>query len=300
MRRRGCVAAGYHGAGAVSRTSIGPSKPSGAPASSSEFAYRGRARSRRQARFPAPARCAVGAGHLRRAEGHVPASRRWPAACRSCSRAAARSPRWSRRPAAACWSTPDDPESLAEGLFALWSDRTAAAGARRSARSPACASTTPIERSADRLLDAFEFGSRPRRAGVSGLAMLEVSRASARITRRRAGRCRCSPTCQFSLRPGDAAAITGPSGSGKSSLLYMLGRARAADARHGHARRPESVRARRRPALADFRNRAHRLRVPGSLPAAAVLGARERAGADAGRGARRARRRSRCLSARGR
>jgi lipoprotein-releasing system ATP-binding protein len=27
----------------------------------------------------------------------------------------------------------------------------------------------------------------------------------------------------FSLSPGDAAAITGPSGSGKSSLLYMLG-----------------------------------------------------------------------------
>src|SRR5262245_32669577 len=27
----------------------------------------------------------------------------------------------------------------------------------------------------------------------------------------------------FSLRPGDAAAIMGPSGSGKSSLLYILG-----------------------------------------------------------------------------
>ena len=27
----------------------------------------------------------------------------------------------------------------------------------------------------------------------------------------------------FTLSPGDAAAITGPSGSGKSSLLYMLG-----------------------------------------------------------------------------
>jgi lipoprotein-releasing system ATP-binding protein len=27
----------------------------------------------------------------------------------------------------------------------------------------------------------------------------------------------------FSLSPGEAAAITGPSGSGKSSLLYMLG-----------------------------------------------------------------------------
>jgi lipoprotein-releasing system ATP-binding protein len=27
----------------------------------------------------------------------------------------------------------------------------------------------------------------------------------------------------FALSPGDAAAVTGPSGSGKSSLLYMLG-----------------------------------------------------------------------------
>jgi lipoprotein-releasing system ATP-binding protein len=59
----------------------------------------------------------------------------------------------------------------------------------------------------------------------------------------------------FTLRAGDAAAITGPSGSGKSSLLYMLGALEppsegeiTLDGQNPFALTPR--------ALADFRNRA--------------------------------------------
>jgi lipoprotein-releasing system ATP-binding protein len=57
----------------------------------------------------------------------------------------------------------------------------------------------------------------------------------------------------FSLAPGDAAAITGPSGSGKSSLLYMLGALEpptSGDITLG-GRNPFSLAP---AALADFRN----------------------------------------------
>ena len=76
-----------------------------------------RGRSRRQARVPAHARRAVGAGDLRRAEGHVPP--RGDGDRRAGRAAAARRVhrRSSRRPAAGCWSTPDDPEALADGLY---------------------------------------------------------------------------------------------------------------------------------------------------------------------------------------
>ena len=57
----------------------------------------------------------------------------------------------------------------------------------------------------------------------------------------------------FSLAPGEAAAITGPSGSGKSSLLYMLGALEppsSGEITLG-GRNPFTLSA---PALADFRN----------------------------------------------
>ena len=85
----------------------------------------------------------------------------------------------------------------------------------------------------------------------------------------------------FSLAPGEAAAITGPSGSGKSSLLYVLGALEPPSAGSVTlgGRNPFTLgpsRAGRLPQRGD------RLRVPGPLPAAAVLGARERPRADAG------------------
>ena len=58
----------------------------------------------------------------------------------------------------------------------------------------------------------------------------------------------------FSLAPGDAAAIMGPSGSGKSSLLYVLGGLEPPSSGRVtlDGRDPFTL---TRPALADFRNR---------------------------------------------
>jgi lipoprotein-releasing system ATP-binding protein len=52
--------------------------------------------------------------------------------------------------------------------------------------------------------------------------MLEVSHVSKAYTTPR-GPLSILEDASLSLRPGDAAAITGPSGSGKSTLLYLLG-----------------------------------------------------------------------------
>ena len=86
-----------------------------------------RARSRRQDCLPPGPRRDVRARDLRGAEGHVPARGDGQRRSRSCSRGAARSRRSSRRPAAACSSTPDDEEALAEGLLTLWRDPARAA-----------------------------------------------------------------------------------------------------------------------------------------------------------------------------
>ena len=94
----------------------------------------------------------------------------------------------------------------------------------------------------------------------------------------------------FELAPGDAAAIMGPSGSGKSSLLYILGGLEPPTSGTVtlDGRNPFQLE-RDRPR--GIPQQGNRLRLPGSLPAAAVHGARERADPDAGC-ARRTRRRA--------
>ena len=80
----------------------------------------------------------------------------------------------------------------------------------------------------------------------------------------------------LSLDRGDAAAIMGPSGSGKSTLLYILGALEPPIGGTVTLDGQNPVRARRARA-GGVPQRVDRLRLPGSLPAAAVLGARERA-----------------------
>ena len=84
----------------------------------------------------------------------------------------------------------------------------------------------------------------------------------------------------LSLAPGDSASIVGASGSGKSTLLYICGGLDPPTSGTRHARRHRSAHARRQGAR-RVPQPPRRLRLPGSLPAAAVLGARERADADA-------------------
>ena len=94
-------------------------------------------------------------------------SRRWPAACPSSSRGAARSSRSSSGPAAACSSSPTIRERLADGLRrgsgaiatrrARWRDR-AFDGVR---------AHYTIAQSADRLLDVYRRRCSARQAGRS-------------------------------------------------------------------------------------------------------------------------------------
>ena len=114
-----------------------------------------RGRSRRQARVPAHRSTCSRCRRPTTSRRACSCSRRWRAACRWCSRGAARSPRSSRRPAAACSSRPDDPAALADGLYALWSDRARARALGRRGFNGVRAHYS-VERSADRLLDVYE------------------------------------------------------------------------------------------------------------------------------------------------
>ena len=91
----------------------------------------------------------------------------------------------------------------------------------------------------------------------------------------------------------------GPSGSGKSTLLYILG-ALEPPSSGTVTLDGQDPYALERARAGGVPQPAHRLRLPGSFAAAAVLGARERAGPDAGRAAGEQRRESGRASARAR
>ena len=130
-----------------------------------------------------------------------------------------------------------------------------------------------VARSTDRLLEVYERGrsngsqpaerdaqSRSRRDSrrPSSAELDDHARTSPTSSKEyptpRGAAARCCPDVSFSLAPGDAAAIMGPSGSGKSSLLYILGALEPPTVRHGDARRPR-IRSSCPPReLAAFRN----------------------------------------------
>ena len=194
---------------------------------------------------------------------------------------------------------PDDPAALADGAArAVAGSR---AGARRSARAAfdGVRAHYSIARSADRLLErrtqpVTSTPSRRRRHARRRCDDASHAARSLHLSKEYPtprGPLRVLSDVSFSLAPGDAAAIMGPSGSGKSSLLYILGALEPPTSGTVtlDGRNPFQLRAARARGVPQQRDR---LRLPGSLPAAAVHGARERADPDAGR-ARRERRRAR-------
>ena len=142
--------------------------------------------SRAEDRFPAKPRRAVGAGDLRGAEGHLPARGDGHAACRSCSRAAARFRRSSRRPAEALIVDADDPERA--GRRACSSCGATPRARRRLARRarPACATHYSVERMAE----AVEAGLSKELVGIDARSrVLSASRHRRSRTRRREAIC---------------------------------------------------------------------------------------------------------------
>ena len=111
---------------------------------------------------------------------------------------------------------------------------------------------------------------------------------------------RCCPTSRSRSRRARPRRSRGRPAAARARCSTSSARSSRRRPARVHARRPQSVRAGAGAQLADFRNARDRLRVPGSLPAAAVLGARERAGADAGGAARQRRRTAADVTARAR
>ena len=105
---------------------------------------------------------------------------------------------------------------------------------------------------------------------------LEVVPDAARRARRSCVTSRCGSTAATPWRSWDRPAAA------RARCSTSWARSKPPTVRHRDARRSRPLPARRARA-GGVPQQAHRLRVPGSLAAAAVLGARERAGADAGR-----------------
>ncbi len=117
----------------------------------------------------------------------------------------------------------DDPDALASGLHSLWADpalreRLGAAALRRRARALHDCALGGSPDQGVRIGRCWRVGSNLEGCGL----MLTVSDVGKAYPTPR-GPLAVLSDVTFSLSPGEAAAITGPSGSGKSSLLYMLG-----------------------------------------------------------------------------
>ena len=210
-------------------------------------------------------------------------SRRWRAACPSCSRAAARFRRSSNNTGGGLIVEPDDPD----GAGGRAARRCGAIPTGRRARRAAGAAGVREHYTSAAWPKPVEHGLSIAVAGLDADLVLKVESTSRSRIRRRAASCRSSTGISLSLERGAAVAIMGPSGSGKSTLLYILGALEPPSSGTVtlDGQDPYALGEREQ---AAFRNQPHRLRVPGSLAAAAVLGARERAGADARGAGRRA------------
>ena len=139
----------------------------------------------------------------------------------------------------------DDPQEPGRRPVRAVVGPVAAASRSAIARSRACASTTRSRGRPIGCSTSISCGCRPcgRSECVGGVAMLDVSHVSKDYATPR-GPLSILSDVSFSLAPGEAAAITGPSGSGKSSLLYVLGALEPPTRGTVTLGRAESVRAR--------------------------------------------------------
>jgi len=105
---------------------------------------------------------------------------------------------------------PDDPASLADGIFSLWKDRELLAELGRRAALGVREHYT-----------AAQMAAGPSRSTARS-PMLEISHLAKEYPTPR-GPLPVLSDITLSLQRGQAAAIMGPSGAGKSTLLYILG-----------------------------------------------------------------------------
>ena len=195
-------------------------------------------------------------------------------ACRWSSRITAPFPemmrRTRRRRAVGVASSPTTSPTR---IMMLWRDPARAARARRARRRRRA---RPLHHRAHGRRDARVYGE---------LCQLVLQPAASPRPTLAGGSADGARRVSFTLAPGEAAAVMGPSGSGKSSLLYILGGLEpptSGTVTLG-GENPYALLARRARGVPQS---ASRVRLSGSLPAAAVHGARKRARADARRRAR--------------